>query len=257
MFKTIRIFLLLLVLFFVGLNTWQTRVRTTDWNDPLWVTIYPINAAGNNKVQTYIDRLSVNDFSSLETFMAEQGAVYNLSLDRPIEINLGQQLQEIPDAPPASASTLSAIIWSLKFRYWAWRMKQASSDAMTNIRLFVLYHDPETMPRLAHSAGMQKGLIGLINAYGDWQYTGSNQVVIAHEMLHTVGATDKYDFSTGQPVYPHGYAEPGKVPLYPQRYAELMGGRIPENANESDIPRSLEDVRVGPATAMEINWISP
>lgn len=257
MFKTIRIFLLLLVLFFVGLNTWQTMVRTTDWNDPLWVTIYPINAAGNNKVQTYIDRLSVNDFSSLETFMAEQGAVYNLPLDRPIEVNLGQQLQEIPDAPPASASTLSAIIWSLRFRYWAWRMKQASSDAMTNIRLFVLYHDPETMPRLAHSAGMQKGLIGLINAYGAWQYTGSNQVVIAHEMLHTVGATDKYDFSTGQPVYPHGYAEPGKVPLYPQRYAELMGGRIPENANESDIPQSLEEVRIGPATAMEINWISP
>ncbi|GAA4652668.1 hypothetical protein GCM10023116_49520 [Kistimonas scapharcae] len=256
MFKAIRVFLLLLVLFFIGLNTWQTMIRTTDWNDPLWVTIYPINAAGNNKVQEYIDRLSVDDFDSLESFIAEQGAAYDLPLNQPIEVNLGRQLKEIPDSPPANAGKLDAIIWSLRFRYWAWRMKQTKSDAITNIRLFVLYHDPETMPRLAHSAGMQKGLIGLINAYGDWQYKGSNQVVIAHEMLHTVGASDKYDFSNGQPIHPHGYAEPERTPLYPQRYAELMGGRIPKNADESDIPRSLKKVRIGPETAREINWIS-
>lgn len=255
MFKAIRVFILLLVLFFVGLNTWQTMVRTTDWNDSLWVTVYPINAAGNNRVQKYIDRLSVEDFDSLENFMAEQGAVYDLPLDRPIKVYLGRQLHDVPNLPPVNVSALSTIIWSLKFRYWAWRMKQTTSDSISNIRLFVLYYDPEIAPRLAHSIGMRKGLIGLINAYGDWRYTGSNLVVIAHEMLHTVGATDKYDLSTGQPVYPHGYAEPDKVPLYPQRYAELMGGRIPENANESDIPRSLKEVRIGPESAKEINWI--
>ncbi len=256
MFKAIRVFLLLLVLFFIGLNTWQTMIRTTDWNEPLWVTIYPINAAGNDKVQEYIDRLSVGDFESIETFLAEQGENYGLPLDQPIEVNLGRQLKESPESPPTDASMMSAVVWSLKFRYWAWRMKQTKSDAITNIRLFVLYHDPDTMPRLAHSAGMQKGLIGLINAYGDWRYKGSNQVVIVHELLHTVGATDKYDFSNGQPIYPHGYAEPKRTPLYPQRYAELMGGRIPKSADQSDIPSSLKKVMIGPDTAREINWIA-
>ena len=256
MFKAIRVFLLLIVLFFIGLNTWQTMIRTTDWNDPLWVTIYPINAAGNDKVQEYIERLSVDDFEGLEMFMAEQGAGYGLPLDQPIEVSLGRQLNERPEDPPTTGSMVDAVTWSLKFRYWAWRMKQTKSDAIANIRLFVLYHDPDTMPRLAHSAGMQKGLIGLINAYGDWRYKGSNQVVIAHEMLHTVGATDKYDFSNAQPIHPHGYAEPNRTPLYPQRYAELMGGRIPKSADESAIPRSLDKVRIGRETAREINWLS-
>ena len=98
----------------------------------------PHQRCGNNKVQEYIDRLSVDDFDSLESFIAEQGAGYDLPLDQPIEVNLGRQLKEVPDSPPATASTLDAIIWSLKFRYWAWRMKQTKSDAITNIRLFVL-----------------------------------------------------------------------------------------------------------------------
>ena len=34
--------------------------------------------------------------------------------------------------------------------------------------------------------------------------TGPNNVVIAHELLHTVGATDKYDPVTDAPRIPDG-----------------------------------------------------
>jgi len=40
-------------------------------------------------------------------------------------------------------------------------------------------------------------------------------VVIAHELLHTVGATDKYDPATNESSLPEGYAEPDKIPLFP------------------------------------------
>jgi len=32
--------------------------------------------------------------------------------------------------------------------------------------------------------------------------------VIAHELLYTLNATDKYDLNTGLPIFPNGYAEP-------------------------------------------------
>ena len=78
---------------------------------------------------------------------------------------------------------------------------------------------------------------------------GSNDTVIAHELLHTLGATDKYDLRTNQPTHPDGYAEPEREPLYPQSFAELMGGRIPVSDTESKMPESLQQVIVGAKTA--------
>ena len=47
MFKAVRISILLLILFFVSVSTWLTQSRSTDWNDSLWVKIYPINGDGS------------------------------------------------------------------------------------------------------------------------------------------------------------------------------------------------------------------
>ena len=46
---------------------------------------------------------------------------------------------------------------------------------------------------MAHSTGLQKGMLGVVNAFASADQEGSNAVVIAHELLHTFGATDKYD----------------------------------------------------------------
>ena len=54
---------------------------------------------------------------------------------------------------------------------------------------------------------------------------GANDMVMAHELLHTLGATDKYDPASDAPRFPEGYGDPRQVPLYPQQFAELMAGR--------------------------------
>jgi monoamine oxidase len=59
--------------------------------------------------------------------------------------------------------------------------------------MFVVYFDPVTAHSVGHSLGLQKGLIGVINAYSSSYQTEENNVVIAHELLHTAGASDKYD----------------------------------------------------------------
>jgi len=55
---------------------------------------------------------------------------------------------------------------------------------------------------------------------------GQNRVVVTHEILHTVGLINKYALAPDQPMYPAGFARPDQRPIYPQRKAELMAGRI-------------------------------
>jgi hypothetical protein len=145
------------------------------------------------------------------------------------------------------------LLWSLRMRYWAWRV-DAPPGAAPDIKLFVLYHDPAISPVLPHSVGLQKGLFGVVHVFADAGMKGSNDTVIAHELLHTLGATDKYDLRSNQPAHPDGFGEPDREPLYPQSFAELMGGRIPVSSAESTTPESLRQVIVGAKTASEIGW---
>jgi hypothetical protein len=78
---------------------------------------------------------------------------------------------------------------------------------------------------------------------------------VAHELLHTLSATDKYDLSNGLPLYPIGYADPTQQPLHPQRRAELMGGRVPVHPNKAEIPRDLNQTTMSELTAREIGWL--
>jgi hypothetical protein len=94
----------------------------------------------------------------------------------------------------------------------------------------------------------------VVYAFADREMRGSNNVVIAHEILHTLGATDKYNVATLAPLYPMGYAEPYRAPRWPQEFAEIMAGRIPVSAQDFEMPVSLDEVLVGDATAAEIHW---
>jgi hypothetical protein len=120
--------------------------------------------------------------------------------------------------------------------------------------MFVMYHDPSTLQTMPDSHGMQKGLIGVVHTFAQGQMAGTNSIVIAHELLHTLGATDKYDPGTGAPLFPIGFADPSQTPLYPQGEAEIMAGRRAVSPQDAEMPASLKAVVVGPATALEIRW---
>ncbi len=106
---------------------------------------------------------------------------------------------------------------------------------------------------LQHSLGMKKGLLGLVHAFALDRQTAQNNIVIAHELLHIVGAVDKYE-SSGAPIFPIGYAEPSLVPLFPQRAAEIMAGRIATSHSRFYMAKNLNSVILNEFTAEEINW---
>jgi hypothetical protein len=253
-FRKLRITMLLIVLFFVGMNTWLTHLRSTDWNNTLWLVVYPINGDGSPATQRYIDSLSEHSFNGIESFIANEARRYDIGIGEPVTIRLAPQIQDRPPMPPDNASTPAIMLWSLKLRYWAF-IKDNFDGPSPDIQMFVVYHDPEHSDRLRHSLGIRKGMIGVVNAFASPAMTSRNNVVIAHEFLHTVGASDKYDSATNQPVFPDGYAEPDREPLFPQRLAEIMGGRIPLSEQQAIMPKSVKASRIGKKTAREINWI--
>lgn len=257
MWRNIRILFLLLVLLAVALQQWLQRVHTQSWQETLWVGIYPLNADGSGMAQSYIEALKPADFAPIETFFTREAHGYGVQLDEPVHVELYPQGKQLPPELAPGAGPLGIAWWSLRLRWFAAHASTVPGRVPSRIRLFVLYHDPATLERVPDSHGLQKGLVGVVHAFATGTMTGANDIVIAHELLHTLGATDKYDLATDEPRYPGGYGDPAQRPLYPQTRAEIMAVRRALSPQESQMPRSLASEVVGPATALEIHWTRP
>lgn len=252
--KHFRVTLLLFLLAVAAAATYVPQWRARQWQTPLAVDIYPINGDGATATADYIEALSDDDFAPVAAFLADEAVRFGAVVQPPVRISVQPLLGERPPAPPASQKNpLSVMWWSLKLRVWAYRHSRASSVFAPRVRIFTLYYVGEEGKALAHSLGLQKGLIGVVHAYARPAQAMQNQVVIAHELLHTVGAGDKYN-ADNLPIFPDGYVEPARVPLYPQPAAEIMAGHIALTATESAMPIGLAQCRIGPATAREIAW---
>lgn len=249
----LRILVLLLVLLAVALSTWQDRYRSTRWRVPLYVAIYPIAADASPVTLSYVAALDADRFRSIDRFFVGEAERYHLAAPEPVRTRLRRQLHDQPPRREPSAGMLATAWWSLKLRFWAWRASGHVNEP-EDIRMFVLYHDPALTPQVPHSLGLTKGLIGVVYAYATPEMDGENAVVIAHELLHTVGASDKYLPGNDAPRFPDGYGDPNQVPLYPQHFAEIMAGRLMLSPDRWQQAENLDQVLIGPATALEIRW---
>ncbi len=251
-FKTVRIVVLLLILVVVAGNAWLTGLRSTDWDIPLEVVIYPVNADGSEETAAYISDLEEEVFRPVSRYMASEAADYQVELLEPVTVELAPEVDSLPPPAPFGGSVLQVMIWSLRLRWWAWQVE--TYDGPANIRIFVLYFNPDRYKHLGHSLGLKEGQLCLVKAFADYRSSAPNNVIITHELLHTLGATDKYEPESGRPFFPDGFADPDRRPLYPQKRAEIMGGFIPESEEKGNMPEGLFQTEVGPLTAREIGW---
>jgi hypothetical protein len=103
----------------------------------------------------------------------------------------------------------------------------------------------------AASSNYRFGLVRLNEQVPDPRYA---VLTVLHEVVHALGATDKYDDSF-RAVFPDGYAEPYRDPLHPQRFAEIMAVDLPLSISTEREPDPLTEVRVGHVTAAELVWL--
>jgi len=242
------------VLPILGFDSILNNARATNWKHPLRVVIYPINADGRTATNRYISKIKRSQFDSFKNLIRKEAKRYGQQLSTPISIRLSKPIKELPPAIPKERSMLNVMWWSLKLRYWSWKTDNYSGPK-PQIRAYALFFDPKKHKGLAHSTGLKKSKIAIIQLFADKTYAKQNNVIILHELLHTLGATDKYNLRNNQPIFPDGYAEPKRKPLYPQQRAEIMGGRIPLSQTKAKTPSSLKKVVIGIKTAKEIGWI--
>ena len=244
-----RILFLLMILVLVAGSAMGERLWVRSWTHPLQVMIYPVAMDENSSV--YIGHLKTQDFQEIGVFLAREAPRWGRTALPAPQVILMAPVRSVPPLPGIQ-TRLEAIQWSLRLRWYAFRHTPfwASLGA---VRLFVLYHPLQFNQALPHSHGLQKGRLGVVHVFASDTQRAQNNFVIAHELLHTLGATDKYDVS-GQPLVPIGLADPNAEPPYPQHQAEVMGGRIALSAHRAEIPKGLEEAVIGYATAAEIGW---
>ncbi|MBF0381288.1 MAG: hypothetical protein HQL69_09730 [Magnetococcales bacterium] len=251
-----RIGFLLIILLIVGEMAISNESRISKWFAPAVVAVHIIAADDSPNTAQFIDSINIDSFLGLEWFFTRNAQLHEFALENPIKLHIiDKKLYTHPPIPPKQPNIFTAIFWSLHMRFWASGIEY-SKELNPDIQLFLLYHDPEITNRVPHSFGLKKGRIGVANLFASHDMSASNKVIIVHELLHTLGATDKYNPANNMPSYPDGYAEPNKNPLYPQVRGEIMGGRIPISSTEATIPFGLSQMDIGSATAKEIYWIN-
>jgi hypothetical protein len=253
--RRLRIGFLLVILAAVAGQAWLRHSRLVAWDHTLWVAVYAIPGDDSTATRDHLRTLDAKRFEEIGRWFATEAQGYDLPLAEPVRLEFAGVIEEPPPAPPTAGAWYQVMWWSLEMRRWAARMEGAVPALPGEIALFVIYHDPRLSPRVPHSLALREAQLGVVHAFADERQHRTNAVVIAHELLHVLGATDKYDPATLQPLWPDGYADPEAEPRLPQALAEIMAGRIPLTTESADIPRSLDQATLGTRTAHEIRWL--
>ena len=56
--------------------------RTTDWDDALWVVVYPIAGDGTVSTSQFVDNLEPKDFADIEAFINREAKRYGVTTER-------------------------------------------------------------------------------------------------------------------------------------------------------------------------------
>lgn len=246
--------ILLAILAAVALGAWSERRKVRSWTRPLVVGVFPVPATDDPELRALVAGLDSEQLSPVARFFAAEARRLDAPSLDPLVLELGPVVSKRPPSPPDSGSALDAISFSLSLRYWSWRVRRSVDAPEVDLAVFLVLHPAAPGTELEHSVGLERGLVAVVHGFAGEAAMGPNHVVIAHELLHLFGATDKYEPGSGQPLHPEGYAEPERDPLHPQRFAEIMGGRIPESPSRATMPKTLEECMIGLTTAGEIGW---
>lgn len=253
-FKLMRVVLLLSIFFGIIASTWITEKRMAAWDRPILVTVHPIAADEQPETLKFARGIDEDSFREVNRFFGIQSQPYGFAVTPAFRFQVAPVSQDLPPAVPGQFDVAAIAWWSLRMRWWAWMRELRDGLLQPDIQMFMLFHSADGANEAGISVGMRKGRYGIVKAYAEESTRSHNLVVFTHELMHVLGATDKYVLTSGEPIFPDGFADPEQQPLFPQRRAEIMGGRIPLSPDSSGTPASLEQCKIGRLTAEEIGF---
>jgi hypothetical protein len=254
-----RMTVLLVVLAGVLLYAWKDisgRRARNDWERTLQVglVIVRLGPVDDASIGALRDRVR-----ALEDVLAAESARYRgPGSARPIEVVVFGPV-DVAEPPPAPAGDglldLARYAYA-KSRYTA-RIDEAAGVVARALdsRIYLLARPGNARgTNFVEGVSEEGGRSGFVEVDLEKTMVDFALFVFAHELCHTLGATDKYDES-GATMIPEGLAEPDANPRFPQRFVEVMARGRPLGPGRERAPDGLDELRVGPMTAREIGWM--
>jgi hypothetical protein len=153
--RKLRIAALTCALVIIAVHAWLKHHHVTSWKVPLTVAVYPVNADSSQRSTAYIGALDETAFEPIKAYFAQEAQGYGLPLEYPFELVVAGEIDEKPPTPPSQKNLFKIIWWSLKLRHWA-HVKSWQEDLSPDIKLLVLYYDPDGNALLEHSLGLKE-----------------------------------------------------------------------------------------------------
>jgi hypothetical protein len=167
---------------------------------------------------------------------------------------------KVDQAPPQAHGQGLLGLFTETYERWRWTrdidaragVERGAYDA----RIYLVMKPAKGGLAFVEGESEYGGRVGVAQADIDPEMIDFALIVAAHELMHTLGASDKYD-AEGRAVFPGGFAEPERLPLYPQPGAEIMARNLPLAPSSERPPNTLDELFVGDATAREVGWRGP
>lgn len=246
--------ILLGVLAFAWTDVHRRRART-DWHRTLGVALVVLRrgpvadaniAALERRVPVLTDLLA----AEARRFRPAAPQPFAFSIYGPVDVGEG---------PPAPASEglvdLATQAWT-SWRYLSRVDRAVGLDSSGLDARIYLVATParDAQQTFVEGYSEQGGRVGFVAVELEDSMIDAALFVATHELFHTLGATDKYE-PGGAIQIPEGLAEPERLPMLPQRYVELMARQRPIAPGIAEPLDSLDEMRVGAATAREVGWL--
>ena len=255
----VRLWALLTLLAGTLLYAWhevRSRRARTEWQRPVQVAVALVEL---DEVEPAAVAALRGRVPALEARLAAEYHRYGGSLERPISCTVFG-LVSVDRAPPADPDDSITSLALHAYRQWRWtRAIDRAADlpwGQFDSRIYVVVRAPHDRSRsLVEGSSELGGRVGVARIELDASTVDLALFVVTHELFHTLGANDEYD-ANGRALIPGGLVEPTLVPLYPQRFAEVMTRNLVIGPGTERPPDSLTQLGVGSVTAREIGWSS-
>jgi hypothetical protein len=253
----VRVGLLVLVLAAVAGWAWDRlgarRARTT-WDRPVAVAVLVLGEAPPESVEALsgaLDALGASFAADMARLRGRGPAPFTFEVVGPLAP------ERLPPTEPPEPALLSRAAHA--FDLWrATRSAHAAAPGFEpdahDVRIYLVAQPAGPGGRLfVEGLGDLGGEVGIVRASLDWRDPLLAAAAVSHEVMHCLGASDKYD-AMGHAIEPAGLADPDLLPVHPQRRAEIMVGEIPLAPGRGRLPEHAGEVGIGPVTAAEIGW---
>lgn len=235
----------------------RSRRARTDWSATLDVAVVLVHVAGQRPVTEPSVRALRARTPALEQRLAAELLRHRGAGPPPFRFKVLGPV-DVATGPPAPASdgVVDLAKQALDLASWLRDVDPRAGVVPDHYdaRIYVAARAPATEVRSSvEGRSEQGGRIGMVDVELDEGMADVTLFVVAHELLHTLGADDAYD-GAGRARVPDGLVEPERVPLYPQRFAEIMARSRPISATVEVLPESLDELAVGAVTARAIGW---